>query len=59
VQTTHEAGGTTLLTGDLQDQAALYGVLGKVRQLNLSLLSLESDAFPPPDAEPSPLSGRT
>jgi hypothetical protein len=31
---------TTLLTGTLQDQAALYGVLLKIRQLNLTLLEV-------------------
>jgi hypothetical protein len=39
----HEATGTTLLTGTLLDQAALHGVLGTLRRLNLSLLSLETD----------------
>ena len=36
----HEANGTTLLTGHLPDQAALYGVLATVHRLNLSLLEL-------------------
>ncbi|MEM7734706.1 MAG: hypothetical protein AAF267_02855 [Deinococcota bacterium] len=30
--------GTTLLTGDVTDQAALYGILRKVRDLGLPLL---------------------
>jgi hypothetical protein len=37
----HEANGTTLLSGVLKDQAALYGVLLKIRSLSLSLLALE------------------
>jgi len=36
-----EADGTTRLSGVLQDQSALYGVLNTMSRLNLSLLSLE------------------
>ncbi len=36
---THE-NGETLLTGPLTDQAALFGLLKKVRDLGLSLLSV-------------------
>ena len=43
LQITHEETGTTLLSGSLQDQAALYGVLLKIRQLGLSLLWFDSD----------------
>ncbi|MDQ2903435.1 MAG: hypothetical protein ABI456_15385 [Ktedonobacteraceae bacterium] len=39
----HDATGVTLLTGTLPDQAALHGVLGTLRRLNLSLLSLEAN----------------
>lgn len=42
LQITHEDAGTSLLSGSLQDQAALYGVLLKIIRLNLMLLSLES-----------------
>ncbi|GHO73845.1 hypothetical protein KSD_16160 [Ktedonobacter sp. SOSP1-85] len=49
-----DATGTTLLTGTLLDQAALHGVLGTLRRLNLSLLSLETDEIP--QAEESPFS---
>lgn len=35
-----EANGDTLLTGPVIDQAALYGLLKKVRDLGLPLLSL-------------------
>jgi hypothetical protein len=38
---THEPDGTTRLTGPLVDQAALYGVLSKARDLGLMLLSVE------------------
>jgi hypothetical protein len=33
--------GTSLLSGVLQDQSALYGVLNMMSRLNLTLLSLE------------------
>jgi hypothetical protein len=41
---THEGDGTTLLSGPLKDQAALYGILFKMRDLGLTLLSLEASA---------------
>ena len=37
---TPEATGATLLTGPVVDQAALYGVLRRVRDLGLPLLSV-------------------
>ena len=37
---TLEEGGNTLLSGHLADQAALYGLLKKVRDFGLSLLSV-------------------
>lgn len=37
---TLEANGETLLTGPMVDQAALYGVLRKVRDVGLPLLSV-------------------
>jgi hypothetical protein len=39
---THECGGTTLLSGMVVDQAALYGVLRKVRDLGLPLVSVRA-----------------
>lgn len=36
----HEADGVTALTGTLADQAALYGVLIRIRNLGLSLISV-------------------
>jgi hypothetical protein len=35
-----EADGTTVLAGVVQDQAALHGILARVRDLNLTLLSV-------------------
>ena len=46
LQFAHEIEGTTLLSGHLPDQAALYGVLLTIRRLGLSLLSLETSEAP-------------
>lgn len=40
------AGGTTTLAGTLVDQAALHGVLRKIRDLDLTLLSVERQDEP-------------
>jgi hypothetical protein len=37
----HEPNGTTCITGAVADQAALYGLLGKARDLGLALISVE------------------
>ena len=37
---THESDGTTILAGPVVDQAALYGLLRKVRDLGLPLVSV-------------------
>jgi hypothetical protein len=42
---TLEENGCTLLRGPLADQAALHGILKKVRDLGLTLLSVNSDDF--------------
>jgi hypothetical protein len=52
---TWEENGNTLLTGPVVDQAALYGLLKKVRDLGLPLLSLqrlEPDPADAPDTKP-------
>ncbi len=47
---TQERDGTTLLSGPIRDQAALYGILFKMRDLGLTLLSLEASApIQPPE----------
>jgi hypothetical protein len=38
---THLEGDITLLSGSLPDQAAIYGLLERIRDLNLTLLSVE------------------
>jgi hypothetical protein len=35
-----QPGGETVLSGHLEDQAALFGVLGKIQALNLRLISV-------------------
>ena len=37
---THDADGSTLLAGPLADQAALYGVISRLRDLGLTLLGI-------------------
>jgi len=39
---THENDGTTTLTGEVVDQAALHGLLKKIRDLGLPLLSVNN-----------------
>ncbi len=36
----HQEDGTTLLVGPVRDQAALHGLLGRVRDLGLTLLAV-------------------
>ena len=37
---THEENGQSVLSGPLPDQAALYGILEKARNLNLTLIAV-------------------
>jgi hypothetical protein len=41
---THASDGTTLLEGLLLDQAALHGVLNKIRDLGLPIISVQLSA---------------
>lgn len=47
-----EPDGTTLVTGELSDQAALHGLLGAIRDLGLSLVSAETVAISPSASQP-------
>ena len=52
---THASDGTTILAGPVVDQAALYGLLRKVRDLALPLLSVmavEPNPADGPDVQP-------
>ena len=40
LEITHTEINETILTGPIQDQAALYGLISKLRDLGLSLLSV-------------------
>ena len=40
---THLVGNETLLSGPLPDQAALHGLLERIRDLNLTLISVNCD----------------
>ncbi len=41
--------GTSQLSGTLRDQAALHGILAKLRGLNLTLLALETSEISAPE----------
>jgi hypothetical protein len=49
---TEQDDGTTTLAGALVDQAALYGVLGRLRDLGATLLSVERLALPHETGDP-------
>ena len=42
LEITNLENGETMLSGDIVDQAALHGVLAKVRDLNLALVAVSS-----------------
>jgi hypothetical protein len=46
LQIRHEPSGTTILSGQLPDQAALYGVLLKLDRLGITLIAVESGSSP-------------
>lgn len=49
LEITPEAEGTSTLAGPLKDQAALHGVLAKMRGLGLAVVALEVSEAPPPE----------
>ena len=51
---THDAAGDTLLEGAVRDQTALYGLLGKARDMGLTLIAVEqcASAMKPDSAAP-------
>ncbi len=44
----HEGDGTTVISGPVADQAALHGLLQRVRDLGLPLVSVTRDEIDPP-----------
>jgi hypothetical protein len=50
----HEDEGTSSLSGSLRDQAALYGILAKIRGLGLTLLALSTSEAVPPEGSGKP-----
>jgi hypothetical protein len=51
MQLTQTRGGETLITGRVADQAALHGLLARIRDLNLALISV-TRVKPKPPARP-------
>jgi hypothetical protein len=49
---THESDGTTLIRGQVTDQAALHGLLQKIRDLGLPLVSVTQVPPDRPDSVP-------
>lgn len=49
---THEADGTTSLHGPVVDQAALHGLLQKVRDLGVPLISVTQSSSPRAEGDP-------
>jgi hypothetical protein len=47
----HLEGDKTLLSGPLPDQAALHGLLERIRDLNLTLISVTSGGPPTQDSD--------
>jgi hypothetical protein len=46
LELTHLEGNETLLSGSLADQAALHGLLERIRDLNLTLISVIRGGLP-------------
>jgi hypothetical protein len=48
---THEEGGTTILAGPVRDQAELQGILIRIRDLGVPLISVNPVEAPSPDED--------
>ena len=49
---THTSNGSTILTGAVRDQTALYGLIAKIRDLGLTLVAVEPTLPPSQVASP-------
>ena len=55
LELSHDGDGTTLLQGHVADQAALHGLLTRVRDMGLPLVSVTRRGDPPrPGGSPAP-----
>lgn len=54
----HEDGGTTLIRGRVADQAALHGLLQRMRDIGLPLVSIVPSTPLPRTPSPSPTENR-
>ncbi|MDX1414990.1 MAG: hypothetical protein R3293_12415 [Candidatus Promineifilaceae bacterium] len=52
VELTHTGTGRTLLTGEVADQAALHGLLGRIRDLGVPILLVAQQPADDPAAAP-------
>jgi hypothetical protein len=50
----HEAGGDTVLAGSVDDQAALHGLISRIRDLGLTLIAIERIDLDPLDRSQQP-----
>lgn len=50
LQVTHLSDDESLISGSIEDQSELYGLLSKLRNLGLELKSVKVDEHPPEDA---------
>jgi len=51
---THASDGTTVLVGPVVDQAALHGLLQKLRDLGITLISVNEEERDPPTVRDDP-----
>ena len=56
---THASDGTTVLTGPVADQAALHGLLQKLRDLGVTLISVNESQTDSPSAASDPGGNQT
>ena len=54
---THCSNGTTTLQGAVNDQAELHGILTRIRDLGVTLLSVAAEDPPGPEPHTAPESG--